>query len=135
MCSATIKLEANQLKNSNQPFKSLYGIKINFFYINNKMNFVFPPSRNYVFQLIKAIKWCHQNDVIHRGTLTNDKKYRNTNLEHFQIVNIQFVQNLFHLKWLHDFYTCAESISHWQEANLKTSNIYFYIYWISRIFQ
>lgn len=22
--------------------------------------------RNYVFQLIKAIKWCHQNDVIHR---------------------------------------------------------------------
>ena len=37
--------------------------------------------------------------------------------------------------WLHDFYTCAELISHWQEANLKTSNIYFYIYWISRIFQ
>ncbi|EDO41721.1 predicted protein [Nematostella vectensis] len=23
--------------------------------------------RNYIFQLIKAIKWCHQNDVIHRG--------------------------------------------------------------------
>ena len=23
-----------------------------------------------MFQLIKAIKWCHQNDVIHRGTAT-----------------------------------------------------------------
>ena len=26
-------------------------------------------SRGYIFQLIKAIKWCHQNDVIHRGII------------------------------------------------------------------
>ncbi len=24
-------------------------------------------SRGHIFQLIKAIQWCHQNNVIHRG--------------------------------------------------------------------
>lgn len=28
-----------------------------------------PPDkvRNYIFQLIKAIHWCHKNDIVHRG--------------------------------------------------------------------
>ena len=28
-----------------------------------------PPEkvRNYIFQLIKAIHWCHKNDIVHRG--------------------------------------------------------------------
>lgn len=28
-----------------------------------------PPdkARNYIYQLIKAIHWCHKNEIVHRG--------------------------------------------------------------------
>lgn len=39
-----------------------------------------PPEKvkSYIYQLIKAIHWCHKNDIVHRG------KYRIFEIEEFK---------------------------------------------------
>lgn len=43
--------------------------------------------RNYIYQLIKAIHWCHKNDIVHRGKgmVWSGGAMCQLSLEHWQI--------------------------------------------------
>lgn len=50
-----------------------------------------PPEKvkSYIYQLIKAIHWCHKNDIVHRG------KYGIFKMENIKIANN--INKIFHI--------------------------------------